>query len=110
MESAITGVLRLYYMTICTITNGKFTIGLYRIVAQPQLYYYALLHTFNQQKPQKFVATHQETFMENSNDIYCVISKLDQGDRTQSEKVNCWQQCAVSAQILGHKSGKQNCS
>ena len=31
--SKFTGVLRLYYMTICTITNGKFTIGLYRIVA-----------------------------------------------------------------------------
>ena len=37
----ITGMLRLYYITICTIADGKFTIGLYSVGAAWLLYYYA---------------------------------------------------------------------
>ena len=46
----LTGVLWLYYMTICIIIKNKITIGLYIITPWCYLYYYAFFHTYNQQK------------------------------------------------------------
>ena len=69
----ISGMLRLYYITICTITESKFTIGLYMMAAQWLLYYYALFHTYNQHKPRKFGATHQEML------TFCIDSSMING-------------------------------
>ena len=56
----LTGVLWLYYMTICIIIKNKITIGLYIITPWCYLYYYAFFHTYNQQKLRKFSAMDQD--------------------------------------------------